>query len=438
MLLLVGITELVSCRKPEDGLGLGILDPGQAIDVIEVDTTSLKAWAVIPERVRTSGLSRNLLGSYNDRQFGPVHASIVTQLRLGVNNVGSGQDNSGLEADSVVLSMVFAASDPVYGNLDPQRIAVLEVAEDLHVDSTYYTGDQPLAYPTDLVERKASWIMPKPFDGPVVGGDTLLPQIRLRLDKGFGQRILDAFGTPDLADNTAFVDFLKGLWVLPDNGEQGPFHAGIFVLDLLNAQSKVTVYYKNTLPGQEDTLSLDLLINENCARYTRCIHDFGAAIDPDLPNALADSTLGQLVDHVQTLGGPRTRVLAPYLYDYRDLGNSALAKAELVMPLAGSQYPAYTPPASLLVFRLNSDGEDELLPDQLTGSLNIGGEYDPDAREYRFNITRYVQGVLNGTYANTGLSVLPSSGGVTADRAVLRGPADPDRPMQLLLTFTKF
>ncbi|MCB9168946.1 MAG: DUF4270 family protein [Flavobacteriales bacterium] len=438
VLLFTAITVFASCRKPEEGLGLSILDPAQAVNVVEVDTTTLLAWTVLPEKVRSSGLSRNVLGSYNDRQFGPTKASIVTQVRLGVNNVGSGQDNSGLVADSVVLSMVFDASDPLYGNLDAQRFQVFQLTEDLSLDSTYYTYDQPQADPIDLVEQNSSWIVPRPLTSPVIDGDTLAPQIRLRLEQAFGQHILDAFGTPDLADNTAFVAFLKGLWVVPDNGEQGPFQGGMFILDLLNSASKVTIFYRNTLPGEEDTLSLDLLINENCARYTRCEHDFDAAIDPALPNGLLDSTLGQQIDHLQTLGGPRIRISTPYLERYEDLGGLVVAKAELVVPLTDSQYDAYPPPGSLLMFRVGEDGEDLLLPDQVTSSLDIGGTFDADAREYRFNITRYVQGVLNGTYANGGSSVLPSSGGVTANRAVVRGPADPERPMRLLLTFTKF
>ena len=52
----------------------------------------------------------------------------------------------------------------------------------------------------------------------------------------------------------------------------------------------------------------------------------------------------------------------------------------------------------------------------------IGGEYDADAGEYRFNITRYLQRVITGEFPNNPLSLVPGSGGVQVDRAVLAGP----------------
>jgi hypothetical protein len=46
--------------------------------------------------------------------------------------------------------------------------------------------------------------------------------------------------------------------------------------------------------------------------------------------------------------------------------------------------------------------------------------------------------VINGTYANTGLSLVPGSNGVSVNRAALAGPLNPDGPMQLVLTFTTY
>ena len=77
---------------------------------------------------------------------------------------------------------------------------------------------------------------------------------------------------------------------------------------------------------------------------------------------------------------------------------------------------------------------DRQLPDEATS----GYAYDPVAKQYSMNITRYVQGVINGTYLNTGLSLVPGSSGVSVNRATLSGPHFPDRPMKLKLTFTTY
>jgi len=49
-----------------------------------------------------------------------------------------------------------------------------------------------------------------------------------------------------------------------------------------------------------------------------------------------------------------------------------------------------------------------------------------------------LQGVLNGEYPNTGLTVVPGSNGVTVNRAILNGPQHPALPMRLRLTFTTY
>ena len=79
-----------------------------------------------------------------------------------------------------------------------------------------------------------------------------------------------------------------------------------------------------------------------------------------------------------------------------------------------------------------------MLPDQ-AGNVNlVGGIFDPVAKEYRMVVTQWMQGVLNGDYANTGLSLVPSSRGVSVNRVILAGPAHATSPLKLRLTFTTY
>lgn len=431
------VLTLGACKRPEDELGRDLIDPADTLGLVVTDTTTLLAWTVREEPVKTNGLSRNALGSYVDPRFGTVRARIVTQVRLSTNNVGSGQDNTGLVIDSAVLALRFEDSGPVYGDLSAQRFTVHEITEALSLDSTYRVDDVPGTVPTDLVRPHDGLITPQPGVRPVVGTDTLGPQLRIPLDPAFGQRLLGRFGTADMVDNAAFLGYLKGLLIGVDNPGQLPGQGGILYLNLLLAESKLTLYYRNTLPGAEDTLSFDLLINDNCVRYTVMEHGHDAAVEPGLPEALADTTLGGTC-YVQSLGGLRTRIALPHVLDYPERDLRALAKAELVVPVRGDWPDALEPSPTLFLFRSNDEGEDLLLPDQLTSGLSIGGELDEDDRVYRFAITRYMQRLLNGDYGNTGLSIVPGNGGVAVDRTVLRGPEDTEDPMRLILTFTTY
>ncbi|MCB0764515.1 MAG: DUF4270 domain-containing protein [Flavobacteriales bacterium] len=433
--LLFGVVLISgSCRKPEEDLGLDLL-PSDPLGLV-LDTTALHAFTFRDTAVRTSGLTRNLVGSYLDQEFGKVRTGIVTQLRLSSNNVGAGQDNSGLQVDSLVLSLAFDGINYVYGSLQPQTFSVHELVEPLSVDSAYYTDDIPAVLPAELSIVHGS-ITPEPLRNPVIGGDSLLPQVRIRLDDALGQRFLMAFGTQDMTDNTAFLEYFKGLYVSVENGEQLPFQQGILYFSLLNGATKATLYYKDANDEPELQRSFDLLVNSNCVRYTVAEHDHAQAITPGLPAALGDTVSAAQRTYVQTLGGLRTAIRFPHLMDHATTGQ-VLAKAELVVPLDGTFNADLPPPGQLFIFRKDSIGRDVFLPDQLGGIGAIDGLYRPTDREYRFNITRYVQGVLSGNIENSGVELVSGSNGVTANRAILAGPARAEDPMRLELTFTTY
>ncbi|MBK6539908.1 MAG: DUF4270 domain-containing protein [Flavobacteriales bacterium] len=438
-LLLWGAALLLSsCKKPEDGLGLDILDPADTLGLAVTDTATVLAWTAREPSLRTNNLSRLLVGSYVDARFGPVKASTITQVRLSTNNVGAGQNNDFLVIDSVVLALQFDPSLSHYGDLSAQRFQVFELGESLSADSSYRTDRAPVLQGEDLMRDHGSLITPRPDEAVVIGGDTLLPQLRLSLDPALGQRILDAFGTADLADNTAFLSFFKGVYITVDEQGQLPFQGGVLYFNMPASASKMTLYYRDlAVPGEEDTLAFDMPINENCVRYTRSELDHQGALDPALPQALADTALNQGT-YVQALGGLRTRLVMPHLSTFSAADLQALAKAELVVPIDGVWPEGTPPPTNLFVFRKNEDGEDLFLPDQLDNGLAIGGEFDADAGEYRFAITRYMQNVLNGTYANSGLSLVSGNSGISVNRAALAGPQDPQGGLRLVLTFTTY
>lgn len=436
MFALVAIVLVSGCKKPEEDLGLDIL-PGDPLGT-RVETTPIHAFTFEPEAIRTSGLTRNVLGSYLDPVFGSVQAGIVAQLRLSTNNVGAGQDNSGLVADSMVLALAFDGINYAYGNLNAQSFRVHELSEVLTIDSTYTADLVPEFLPDDLVAERGRRITPRPLTKPLVGGDSLQPQIRIRLDKVLAQRILEAFGTPAMVDNTAFLEFFKGVYITADNGTQLPFQQGILYFNLLSAPSKATVYYRNTLDAEPTPRILDLAINQSSVRYSVVAHEHAQAIDAGLGMALADSTLPAQQVYVQALGGLRAGLRFPELRSYADQG-LVVAKAELVVPVPGTFNPYLLPPAQLFIFRKDTvTGSDIFLPDQVAGSGNIDGNYRTSAKEYRFNITRYIQGVISGTIPDTGVELVPASNGITANRVVLSGPAHPDRPMRLDITFTTY
>lgn len=434
VLLVLCATILFGCRKPDEDLGLDLL-PGEELG-LSFDTVALRAFTFADSAIRTSGLSRNLIGSYSDPDFGTLRASCVAQLRLTTNNVGLGLDTIGLVPDSIVLALAFELPSYGYGNLHAQFFTVHELAEDLSVDSAYHSDDFPQVANEDLVAEHAGFLTPEPFTTPEIGGVTAVPQLRIRLKESLARRFLAAFGTSVLVDNPAFLTFFKGIQIGVENGAQAPYQGGVLYFNTQSSASKVTVYYKDTLSS--DPLLprvLDLAISSNSVRYTTVERDRSQAVM--LVQALSDTSAPAPLTYVQALGGLRTAIRFPEL-ELRAAQGRALSKAELVVPVSGAFYPYYGPPAQLFVFRKGSAGGDVFLPDQLQGIQGIGGNYDEVTNAYKFNVTRYVQGIFNGTITNDGLELASGSSGVSVNRVVLCGPQHPTTPMQLQLTFTTY
>lgn len=432
-MLLFGLFASEGCKKPEDDLGLSVLDPADTLGTVRTDTISIVAWTRTGDSVQTSGLSSNEVGSYLDPQFGQVVTGTATQLRLSVNNVG--QTGLDLTCDSLVLSLAYSSVDPVYGNLDAQTIRVFRLNEDLTTDSIYRSNRQPVTGTEDLVLGSPRQFTPSPLDSPMVGDIRVTPQLRIPLDTVLGNELLAQWGGANVADNTAFLAFFKGLYVVPDEQMQAPSSGGVWRFNLLSGGSKMTLYYHD---GEGVSFFFDFIIGTGAVRYTHAAFDHSAAVVPGVPQALADTAQGQQFTYVQSMGGLRPEVRFPYLDRYANTGLQTLAKAELIVSVANDDDDTYPPPSQLFPLRKDADGMDRFLPDQDATLGSIGGLYDASAKEYRFNMTRWVQGIINGTYANTGLAFVPSGTGVSVNRAALAGPENPDNPMKLVLTFTTY
>ena len=428
--VLFGLFASTGCKKPEDDLGLSVLNPADTLGTVQTDTCSIVCWPVTETPTQTSALSSsqllsaNILGRINDDAFGLLTAGIATQVRLSVNNVGPADPT--LTCDSLVLALAFTSTDPLYGYSDPQVISVFRMAEDLSIDSVYNNDRLPQTDATDLVQGAPRMFTPVTGPGPIIGGDSLEPQVRIPLSTDFGNELLAQWGQATLVDNASFLAYMKGLYVVPGTDAPAPMHGGAWRMNLLNGASKLTLYYHSAT----DTSKFDFTIGTEGVRYTTALFDHGAATTGMLPQALADSTLGQTETYVQALGGLRTEVRFPNLADYANTPYRALAKAELIVPVP--QTPPLELPAPLNIIALLNDSVELTVPG-LTG-----GSFDADANEYRLNMTSWVQGIINGTYPNTGLSLQIVNQRTTAYRTPLAGPDNTQAPMKLVLTFTTY
>lgn len=428
VLLSVFFFALSSCKKKENIIGAQLHD--DKLNVSVIDSLSLITYGDLQDSLQSSGLSISTLGSYIDPVFGETKSSIYTHLRLSADNVNFAPSGSSLdiEIDSVVLALQFT---DYYGTLDPQTFEVYEILDDLYTDSIYYSNHSSSLDLTNIVSVGFENITPNPNDKIYIDGDSLEPQLRIRIDNSFGQKIVNESGNSNISNNENFLQFIKGIYITT-NSSLSSGQGAILSFDLLNSNSKMTIYYRDTV--QKDTNSFDLLINSSCARVNNIQHDYTATAIESLVN---DSSLGANEIYIQSLQGVRTFVEFPTLESLKD-SNIIVNKAVLTMPVNYSG-GNYTPIDQLLLLR-NEDGEEFITPDQLTYGPTpegIGGTWDEDNSQYEFTITRTINNILNGNNKNEKLTIQSSSQMVVPKRTVLYGSNGINKP-KLTLTYTKY
>ncbi|MGI8891816.1 MAG: DUF4270 family protein, partial [Bacteroidia bacterium] len=193
--------------------------------------------------------------------------------------------------------------------------------------------------------------------------------------------------------------------------------------------SKLSLYYTNTDTSQH----VDFVISALSARVNKFTHDYAAS-----QITFEDSIQGGMVSYVQSMGGVKTKINLPHLAKLRELGPIAINKAELIITIVNGSDITYDPLDRFVLLASDSAGKNVVLPDQISSitSSFFGGEYNPSTNEYKFNIPRYTQQIVNGTRDNYGLFLLASGAASNANRSIIYG-GNGQPPMRLRITYTR-
>ena len=432
MLSLVVLT-LTYCKKEDNFIGSELQK--EDLGVNQLANFNITTYTKESDSLRADELSTATLGSMNDPDVGKTESSFYSQLRLPVDNVDFAVNGSlsDIVLDSVVLTLEYA---DYYGSLDAQSFEVLELSEDMYIDSAYYNGKSFASNPTNLVVPGSRVQVPDPITSVFTPTDSTSAQLRLKLNNSFGQKIMNESGNVTLSDNDNFVQFLKGIEVKVNNPGQATNEGAILLFNLISLNSSVTLYYRDTVA--KDTLSFDLLMNTNCARVNKNVHDYSGTL---VANQLADSTLGADRVYVQGLQGLKTEINLTDIMRLKD-SNIIINKAVLKIPVDNTAGNDFDPIEQILIVR-NEDDLKYLLLDQTmfagqAGLDNVGGQWNEDDSQYEFTITRYLNNVLNGNFPNNRLTLETISAMVTPNRTIFYGHNSVVQKPMLTITYTKY
>ncbi|MBS1625303.1 MAG: DUF4270 family protein [Bacteroidetes bacterium] len=418
------VCYLSSCKDPaiaDKNNTLGF-DP---INLEHLDTDEVYINTVAEAPLLASAVSTGVLGSMDDPIFGRTFASFYAQCLLSSSGVVF---NNNPVADSAVLYIPFLNDSSKYGPCrQPIDIQVYEVSQYMDPTATYYQNDafsvysQPIGqlnnYVPDLVDSTFAW------------HNTQAPQIIVRLNSSFAQKLLNA-DSAYLSSSTDFINYMKGIYVTTNTSKVGD---GISYLNLQSA--RISLYYHTSAA---DTLRFDFPISSYSTTVNHFDHqNSGKPVSTAIGAGVSTTT--QLAGYIQSGAGAKLKVRIPGLSTLP--ANIGVTKAELILPVDISDTATYHLPANPVLYRLDDTlGTFVLNAYNLSGVGNLSTRQDNAGNNYYcyvFNVTEFVQRMQNGYYGNYGFYVQYSYT-VRADRAViLNDPSQYARQCKLKITYTK-
>ncbi len=418
---------LASCAKDPGKIGLNLQPEDSKLKVFYNDTTSLFAYSMLEDSVRSDELTRNSIGYINDPVFGATKASFCTQFQLSTNGHDFGV--SGRQLDSLVLILYYTGA---YADTNTTlTINTFEMNEDINRDSTYYSNRDLQHYDDNYSSFS---FQPRPNDSVIFDGDTLAAHIRInltQLNTALGEKLLGATEA-EMEDAETFKAFFNGLYLTPGVVSSA---GALAYFDLTMAASKMTIYYSNSV---QDSLQYDYLVSTSTARVNFYEHDYTNASSEFKQQVIqGDTALGLQKFYSQGYAGVRSLLRMPQPENWRSLVNVAVNEAKLIIPVSEvDQF--YDEPVQLALVQKLEDGSYDFLLDQYEGEDYFGGYYE--SGRYEFRITRYVQELIkDSTVVNRGLYLFVSAESVNPERVIINGfqpTVDSSSRMRLEVVFT--
>jgi hypothetical protein len=409
----------VSCEDPT-GVGLELQEPGSQIGTKFSDTTAVLASTVLlKDSIFTLGATSTLVGQINDETFGKVTARTFGELTL----VGGNDTISkGSTLDSLVLALDYSYA---YGDANypkekmplrtPVTLNIYPLTQGFSDKATYFTTSE-LSYNENGL-LATSTFTPMPND-TIVGGTPVLAKFRLdeqSAGRTLALNILNKAETPTLTKQDEFLNFFKGLAIVPFGDTKN-----ILGINLGSTRTSFTLYFKDK-NGKAKKYAFRF-----SSRYFNQI-----TADRTGTTLAGFTTYAQLKPSGQTGNatflqsgtGLVTKLTFPNLEKFRKPTTGGtldlvVNKAELVIPVLASaladttMYPLPPTITALESSTNNLIAKTKGFPNVLLAegtSSPATLTYDKALKAYVVNVTSYVQSVLYNKRMNNGLILLPSN-----------------------------
>lgn len=399
--LLLLVVCLISCKKEYNSIGLNLEDE---LFGTTRDTTSITAYSVLYDTLKTTNLSTQILGEIHDPIFGRTLASVYSQF-LSSGSIPSFGENPVI--DSVVLTLQTAG---YYGDTTAAlHFEVYELTEELESETSYYNYSTTAYGGSNLVNQAGTSYYIKPNTAISINGEILSPHVRIRLTPEFGQRLIDE--SVNWLTNAAILTDFKGLFIQASSSHNT---GCLFSTNVTSSLTGLIIYYHNTAG---DGLSYTFRPSESGITYNNYNHFGYTDACQDLRRQIVDNDSANISKlYLQAMGGVRARIRLPYIRQkFAAIENRVVInRAELVISNYFPSEAVFTHPSGLSIQGVKNDGSLYYIPDDdmLSSEGFFGGTYNASTGEYRIRITQYIQQLIlnQGNYTDYFYLTIKGSG----------------------------
>lgn len=341
----------------------------------------------------------------NDPYFGSTSANIYMEFKPNVFPFSfpeHGKDSIYLDSMVMVLKYVKSFGDSTI----PQTVTVYALENNFKIDTTYTTCDV-FAYSRYIMG--SSTFKPASLNDSIIAfRENSKNQLRIRIDNLYGEGWISSTST--FQSDSAFSKNNKG-YAIVSNSEKGGQALSYF--DLTHLDTRLSMYIRTQKDGKKDTSVIDFPMNAYSGEANSIVRNRnGSEISKqDFNNPNGNESI-----YIQTSPGTYATIKIPGL---KGLGNRAIQRAELVMEQSYSTTTSddiFTAPNYLYIDVPDtaSSGKKYVtipcefnFPDVGSYVQHLGGFNQKftnasgnQVKKYTFNISRYVQNVLNKKYTN--------------------------------------
>lgn len=413
VLLCAAILLLCSCERESNTYEVGNSLMSAQSKVAMIDTLTLKMSTIMKDSVVTSGKSAIMVGNIKDHTFGTVNSVSMFELTPASYSLAA---TTNVVFDSIV--MYLTNNDFYYGDtLKTFKLDVHPMADRIKLNNGYLYNSSDLKYSS--VSIGSAEFFPRP--------NTDSSFVRIKLDQSYGQNIFNLLKTKDATSQEYFLNFYKGLALVPSSNNNAMLRFGInssYETQISNATKEkvsnvVRMYYHTASVNGTEEVKYTLDLNPSSTyQYNKIKSDFTgsdlAGLTPS--NPIESKNLGNRT-YLMAGIGVYTKVEIPYLKTLKNLyTNYRIISADLSLSPAAGYYSNqfYNPMVmhyylgdkknNIISSFVETDGTTEI-----TASLTDTSEFQSDYG-YSFSLLNYVNTILSETAtSNYNVLIYPSS-----------------------------